>query len=115
MTDATIYHNPRCTKSRETLELLRSREIDVKVVEYLKTPPSREELQGLLKSLQLEPRQLIRKKDFQGLGLPPTEDPQALIELMVQHPRIIERPIVVVGNQARLGRPPENVLELLDE
>ncbi len=113
MPNVIIYHNPRCTKSRETLALLREHGVEPEIVEYLQTPPDEATLRTLLKKLGLAPSQLIRNKEHQKLGLPPTTDEQVLIERMLKHPEIIERPIVVVGRQARLGRPPENVLEIL--
>lgn len=112
----TIYHNPRCSKSRQTLELLSAHQIDAEVIEYLKTPPSHQELEQLLQMLGLEPRQLIRTKEpeYKELGL---DDPQltrdALIDAMVQHPKLIERPIVVRDGKAAIGRPPEKILEIL--
>lgn len=109
----TIYHNPRCTKSRQTLQLLRDRGIEPKVVEYLKDPPDAKTLSGLLKKLGLQPTELIRAKEHRALGLPETEDGQELIARMATHPEIIERPIVVSGGKAKLGRPPEAVLEIL--
>jgi arsenate reductase len=111
-----IYHNPRCSKSRQTLQLLTDRDIEPQIVEYLKTPPSAAELDKLLKMLGLEPRELMRRKEkeYKELGL---EDPDlsrdALIKAMVEHPKLIERPIVVSGKRAALGRPPEDVLEIL--
>jgi len=109
----TIYHNPRCTKSRQTLALLREQGIEPEVVEYLETPPDAATIAGLLKKLAIEPIDLIRKKEHRELKLPPTDDPKELIARMAAHPRIIERPIVVCGRAARLGRPPESVLEIL--
>jgi arsenate reductase (glutaredoxin) len=113
MHQVTIYHNPRCAKSRETLALLRERGIELKVIEYLQSPPDEPTLRHLLKKLGKAPAELIRKKEHQALGLPPTDDPDELIARMAAHPQIIERPIVVSGNSARLGRPPEQVLEIL--
>jgi arsenate reductase (glutaredoxin) len=112
----TIYHNPRCSKSRETLALLRDRGIEPTVVEYLTDTPDAATLDALLKKLKLEPRDLMRRKEapYRELGL---DDPglsrQALIKAMVEHPILIERPIVVKGAKAALGRPPETVLEIL--
>jgi arsenate reductase len=110
----TIYHNPRCGKSRETLALLEKRGITPRIVEYLKTPPDAETLKRLLKQLGLKPRQLLRKKEAAEAGL---DDPElsddALIAFMVKHPITIERPIVVNGDKAALGRPPETVLKIL--
>jgi len=111
-----IYHNPRCGKSRLTLSLLRERGIEPKVIEYLKTPPTAAELKALLKKLGLEPRALLRKgeAEFKVAGL---DDPKlgadALIAAMVKHPILIERPIVVRGSKAVIGRPPEAVLALV--
>jgi len=111
-----IYHNPRCSKSRQTLELLRERGIEPEVVEYLKTPPGEAELARLLEQLGIGARELLRTKEpeYQALGLDdPGLDDTALIRAMVEHPKLIERPIVVQGKRAVLGRPPEKVLELL--
>ena len=112
----TIYHNPRCSKSRETLTLLRQQGIEPSVVEYLKQPPSSNELQTILKQLGTSPRQLLRKgeSDYKELKLSDTTlSDQQLISAMVSHPKLIERPIVIHNNKAALGRPPENILEIL--
>lgn len=110
----TIYHNPRCTKSRETLALLEARGIRPVVVEYLKTPPSADEIRGLLRGLGLSPRQLLRGKEAAEFGLDdPSLPDEALVEGMARHPAAIERPIVVNGDRAALGRPPEAVLAIL--
>ncbi len=112
----TIYHNPRCSKSRETLELIRNRGIEPTVVEYLKTPPSAGELKAMLGRLGLKPRDLMRRKEpvYKELGLDaPHLSDAALIEAMVRNPVLIERPIVVRGDKAALGRPPEAVLQIL--
>lgn len=112
----TIYHNPRCSKSRQTLQLLEQQGQSVKVVEYLKTPPSAAELQDLLQKLALSPRQLLRNKEdefkAEGLDNPALTD-QQLIEVMVRVPKLIERPIVVSNGKAAIGRPPEAVLAIL--
>jgi arsenate reductase len=110
----TIYHNPRCGKSRDTLALLEKRGIQPRIVEYLKTPPDAATLKQLLKQLGLKPRQLLRKKEAAEAGLddPKLSDDQ-LIAGMVKNPITIERPIVVNGAKAALGRPPEAVLEIL--
>lgn len=113
MAKVIIYHNPRCTKSRQTLALLREKDVEPEVVEYLNEPPDATTLANLVKKLGIEPGQLIRKKEYRELGLPETDDANELLARMVANPKIIERPIVVVGQQARLGRPPENVLEIL--
>ena len=112
----TIYHNPRCSKSRQTLALLQDRGVSPRVVEYLNDTPDAATLDGLLKKLKLEPRELMRRKEapYKDLGL---DDPglsrDALIAAMVENPVLIERPIVVKGTKAALGRPPEAVLEIL--
>ena len=112
----TIYHNPRCSKSRQTLQLLEARGVKPKIVEYLKEPPSSAELKAILKKLGMKPRDLLRQGEarYAELGLkerPLSDD--ALIELMVENPILIERPIVVSGNKAAIGRPPEKVREIL--
>ncbi|MEO5337042.1 MAG: arsenate reductase (glutaredoxin) [Magnetospirillum sp. WYHS-4] len=110
----TIYHNPRCSKSRQTLDLLRGRGIEPQVVEYLDRPPTAAELKELLDKLGLTPRQLLRAKEAKEEGLnDPALSDEALIAAMAAHPRTIERPIVVKGKRAALGRPPEKVLEIL--
>lgn len=114
--EVVIYHNPRCSKSRATLQLLRDRGIEPKVVEYLKTPPSRETLESILAALGKEPRELMRKNEklYQELGLDdPSLDREALIEAMLENPILIERPIVVAADKAAIGRPPDKVLEIL--
>jgi arsenate reductase len=116
MTDMTLYHNPRCSKSRGALELLEARGLEPRVVRYLETPPSAAELRGLLAKLGYSARQLLRsgEEEYQTLNLAdPTLDDDALIAAMVAHPRLIERPILVAGDKAVVGRPPERVLELL--
>jgi arsenate reductase (glutaredoxin) len=112
----TIYHNPRCSKSRETLSLLRDQGVEPEIVEYLKDPPNAAVLSDLLRRLGLEPRALMRRKEaeYTELGLDdPTLSREALIAAMVAHPKLIERPIVVKDGKAALGRPPQAVLELL--
>ena len=112
----TIYHNPRCSKSRQTLALLEKRGIAPRVVDYLKTPPPAAELKTILKILGLKPRDLMRKGEprYAELGLKDRDlDDDALIALMVANPILIERPIVVSRGKAALGRPPESVLEIL--
>ena len=112
----TIYHNPRCSKSRATLQLLLGRGIEPRVVEYLKTPPDEQELRSILAMLGLRPRQLLRPAEAKAAGLDdPALDDDALIRGMLKHPSAIERPIVVTGDRACIGRPPERVLELLDD
>ena len=112
----TIYHNPQCAKSRATLKLLEDRGLKPKVIEYLKTPPSETEIRHLLKLLNLSARELLRKKEAEykqaKLDNPALTDAQ-IIHVMAKHPKLIERPIVVSGGKAALGRPPENVLRIL--
>ena len=111
-----IYHNPRCTKSRETLKLLEDKGIEAEVVEYLKQPPSHAELADVLAKLGLTPRQLMRTKEAEykanGLDDPSLSDSE-LIEAMVRIPKLIERPIVINNGKAAIGRPPENVLAIV--
>lgn len=110
-----IYHNNRCSKSRATLALLEERGGPVEVIHYLDTPPSASELATLLKQLGMTPRQLLRtgEAEYQELGLAdPGIDDERLIAAMIAHPKLIERPIVVANGKAKLGRPPEAVLDL---
>ncbi len=112
----TIYHNPRCSKSRATLELLEERGEEIDIVEYLNTPFSAVELKALLEKLDLNPRDIMRPSEgiFKGLGLhDPHLTDETLINFMVENPILIERPIVVKGGKAAVGRPPENVLKIL--
>ncbi len=111
-----IYHNPRCSKSRQTLQLLKDNNIEPEVVEYLKAPPTREDLERILDMLGLEPRKLMRRKEkeYKELGLAdPGLSRDQLIDAMIEHPRLIERPIVIKDGKATIGRPPEKVLEIL--
>lgn len=111
-----IYHNPRCTKSRQTLDLIKGKGLDPQVIEYLKDPPSSQELDEILNALRLEPQAIVRKKEeaYQKLGLAKKNlSRKEWIEILVKNPILIERPIVVNGKKAALGRPPENVLEIL--
>jgi arsenate reductase (glutaredoxin) len=110
----TLYHNPRCGKSRQTLELLRERGIEPTIIEYLKTPPDAAEMRRILGLLGLTPRQLLRKREAAEAGLDdPTLSDDDLIAGMVANPITIERPILVTADRAALGRPPEAVLALL--
>ncbi len=111
-----IYHNPRCSKSRATLDLLEARGVDPEIVEYLKTPPSAAEISRILAGLGLEPRGLMRRKEtvYRELGLDAGDlGRDALIEAMAAHPVLIERPVVENAGRFALGRPPENVLGIL--
>jgi arsenate reductase len=112
----TILHNPRCSKSRATLNMLRGKDIEPKIIDYIETPPTAEEFREILAKLDLGPRDLLRKgeKIYKQLELSDTAlSDTALITAMVGNPILIERPIVVNGDKAALGRPPENVLEIL--
>lgn len=111
-----IFHNPRCSKSRATLQLLRGRGLEPEVVEYLVTPPSAPELEQILRMLGMEPRQLLRTGEdaYKEAGLADASlDRGEIIRRMVANPAVIERPVVVHGNRAAVGRPPERVLEIL--
>lgn len=112
-----LYHNPRCSKSRAALQLLRDAGVEPEIVEYLKTPPTAAELDAICTRLGMPPQRLVRFKEdvARNLGLKPTDErPRAAwLRLLVEHPVLIERPIAVKGRVARLGRPPEAVLELL--
>jgi arsenate reductase (glutaredoxin) len=112
----TIYHNPRCSKSRETLALLQSKAIEPTIVEYLKTPLNNEQITTLVKQLGFSSaRELMRTKEdsYKALNLKEQHDESALINAMAENPKLIERPIVVNNGKAALGRPPENVLSVL--
>lgn len=114
--DLTIYHNPKCSKSRATLALLEGRGIRPRIVEYLKAPPTVAELSAIVARLGIRPEALVRKGEdvykskYAGKSMSDAE----WIEAMVKDPTLIERPIVVTGDKAAIGRPPERVLELLD-
>ncbi len=111
-----IYHNPKCSKSRQTLALLEEKGVAPDIIEYLKTPPTVDQLKEILALLNLSPRELMRKKEseYKELDLANTSlSDDDLIKAMVENPILIERPIVVANGKAALGRPPENVLEIL--
>lgn len=111
-----IYHNPRCSKSRATLELLTSQNIEPEIVEYLKTPPDKEKISQILALLDLPPRDLMRRSEpayhDNELDNPDLSTDQ-LLDAMIAHPELIQRPIVLASGKARIGRPPESVLEIL--
>lgn len=115
MAEVTIYHNPRCSKSRSTLALLREKGVEPTIIEYLQAPPTRAQLRAILEKLRMKPEQIVRKgeevfkRKYSGKSL---SDDQWL-DALVRDPILIERPIVVKGERAALGRPPENVLRLL--
>ncbi len=111
-----IYHNPRCSKSRQTMQLLEDNGVKTEVIEYLKTPPDHQTLEQILQMLEMEPRELMRKKEAEykenSLDNPDLSRAQ-LIDAMIAHPKLIERPIVITNGKAALGRPPERVLEII--
>lgn len=113
---ATIWHNPRCSKSRTTLQLLKDNGVTPDVLLYLETPPTKDQLSNTLKMLELGPRDIIRKGEGaysdNGLSDASISDDE-VINIMVENPILIERPIVIINEQATIGRPPENVLKLL--
>ena len=111
-----IYHNPRCSKSRQTLQLLQEHGVEPEVVEYLKTPPDKNTLKKILEQLQLSPRDLMRRKEpeYKENHLDDSSlSDDELIEAMLKYPKLIERPVVVTAKGTAIGRPPENVLEVL--
>jgi len=114
MNKLTIYHNPKCSKSRATLEILNSHDVEIEIVEYLKTPVNITKLQELSNKLGLPISEFIRKKEpvFQDLNLKSTDD-EALFQAVSENPSLLERPIVESSSKAVIGRPPENVLEML--
>lgn len=114
--DVVIYHNPRCSKSRQTLEILKDNSIDPIVIDYLSNPPTHQQLDSILRGLEMQPRELMRKNEaeYKENNLNNEElSRDQLIAAMIEHPRLIERPIVVAGDQIVIGRPPEAVLALL--
>jgi arsenate reductase len=113
-----IIHNPRCSKSRQTLQLLKDQGLDPTIIDYLKHPLTTKQLEDILQKLAIQPRDLIRQQEviYKTLGLAnPTLSADQLIQAMVNHPKLIERPIVLINDKAAIGRPPENVLNLLAE
>jgi arsenate reductase len=116
MSDTTIYHNPRCSKSRAAMELLTEKGIDANVVKYLDSPPGRAELEKILEFLGMEPRDLMRKgeKEYADNNLADDSlNRDQLIDAMLKFPRLIERPIVVKDGKAAIGRPIQNIIDIL--
>ena len=116
MSEITIYHNPRCSKSRQTLQLLNEQGVEPTVIEYLKTVPTEEQIKTLINLLGFSSaRELMRTKeqDYKDQGLANETDESRLVAAMAATPKLIERPIVVKGDKARIGRPPESVLEII--
>ncbi len=114
MSKIKIYHNPRCSKSRQGLQILKDNKVDFEIVQYLKQTPTKEELTDIINKLGIKPIDLVRKQEkiwkenYKGKELSDNE----IIQAMVENPKLIERPIVIKENKAVLGRPPENILEL---
>lgn len=116
MSQYRIYHNPRCSKSRQTLSMLEEKGITPEVILYMDKPPSANQLEEVIQQLGITPRELLRRgeDEYRELNLAePTLTDSQLIDAMVTHPKLIERPIVIKGSRAVLGRPPENVLSLI--
>ena len=114
--EITLYHNPRCSKSRQALELLKQNGVDANIVEYLQTPPTHQQLDSILRGLAVSPRELIRKgqAEYKELNLGNEElSRDQLIDAMIKNPILIERPILVAGDEIAIGRPPENILSIL--
>lgn len=116
MKQPTIWHNARCSKSRATLALLEERGLEPQVISYLNDPPQADELKRVIEMLGLEPRGLMRTNEavYRELGLADVTDDDALLDAMVNNPALIQRPVVISGNRAAIGRPPETVLEILE-
>lgn len=114
---AYFIHNPRCSKSREALALIQDKNLDIEVIEYLKHPFSYEQLVSISKALNTDVKAMLRSKEekfkAQNLKLDALSD-EEILRLIAAHPKLLERPILVVNNQARIGRPPESIMELLD-
>ena len=110
-----IWHNPKCSKSREALKLMEEKREKFEIFKYLETPPSRDEILALLAKLGISARELMRTKEdlYKELELAKMTDEEKLIDALVEHPKLIERPIVIDGNRAVIGRPVEKVIELL--
>ena len=115
MAKIELWHNPRCSKSRQALALLEERDVDVEIVKYLNDVPTEQEITNLLKKLGISARELMRTKEdiYKELGLKDVEDEQLLIKAMSENPKLIERPVVIKDNQAIIGRPPERVLDIV--
>lgn len=115
MTSVTIYHNPRCSKSRQTLKLLEERDLELSIVPYLESPPSISELTGIVKMLGVTAADIVRtgEDEYNASGLTPGSSENEVLAAIVATPKLMQRPIVVCGDQARVGRPPESVLEIL--
>ncbi|MBD3796884.1 MAG: arsenate reductase (glutaredoxin) [Campylobacterales bacterium] len=115
MSKVTIWHNPKCSKSRQALEIVEQNGCEKEVVKYLEATPSKDQLKNVLKMLGISPRELMRTKEdlYKELDLKNETNDEKLIDAMVQNPKLIERPIIIKGNKAVIARPPEKALELL--
>ena len=115
MSKLTIMHNPRCSKSREALKILEENGINAEIVKYLETPPTKEEIKELLKILGINARDLMRTKEeiYKELNLKDVTNGEKLIEAMTEHPKLIERPIVIKDGKAVIGRPPSKIVDFL--
>jgi len=115
MNNVQVWHNPRCSKSRNTIALLEEKGVDAEVIKYLDTPPSKEEIVDVLKMLGMTARELMRTKEdiYKELGLKDVTDEDTLIDAMVINPKLIERPIVIKNGKAAIGRPIENIITLI--
>lgn len=111
----TVWHNPKCSKSREAVKLLEEKGENIEIVKYLEASPSREEIVSLLKKIGIPARELMRTKEdiYKELGLSKVNDEEKLIDALVQNPRLIERPVLIDGNKAIIGRPVEKVIEFI--
>ena len=115
MSTLELLHNPRCSKSRQTLELLNNKGLEPTIIEYLKTPLSEKEIEALATKLKLQPSQFLRKGEFSKLDIEMADTEAGLIKQMTEFPILIERPILINGDRAQIGRPPESVLEILND
>jgi len=115
MSKLTLMHNPRCSKSREALKILEENGIDAEIVKYLETPPTKEDIKNILKMLGINARDLMRTKEdiYKELNLKDVTDEEALINAMAEHPKLIERPIVIKDGKAVIGRPPSKIVDFL--
>jgi arsenate reductase len=113
MSQIEILHNPRCSKSRKTLDILTEQGVNIKIINYLQDSPSSDELQIIASKLGLKPSQFLRNGEYKKLGIEEAKTEEGILKQMAEHPILIERPIVINENKAMIGRPPESVLEIL--
>lgn len=116
MQEIKIWHNPKCSKSREAMEILKEKKCDAEVVKYLEESPDKAQIKSILKMLGIAPRELMRTKEdiYKELNLKDAKDDEILIEAMAKHPKLIERPIIIKGDRAIIGRPTERIAEFLE-